>query len=363
MTLNWACPLPTAALPDRITLAHGEGARLTRQLLQNFILPRLATASAESTELADSADTTLSTRPLLQDAAELVTAGARLAFCTDAHTLTPLHFPGGDLGSLAIFGTVNDLAVAGAIPRWISLALILEEGFATEELGRLLDSAANTARTCGVRIVAGDTKVVPKGAADRIFMITSGIGELQPPVPPGPASIQEGDCLILSGDIGRHGVAVLAARSQLQSDLTSDCGSLVQAAAALRAAAGEQLRCMRDCTRGGVAAVLHEWAIETPLAFELDEASIPVSPAVRGAAELLGLDPLHLPNEGTLAAVVSHDVAAGALQSLRDLPDFSKAAIVGVVRRRSLSPVLVQRGAGRPRPLDEPAGAPLPRIC
>jgi hydrogenase expression/formation protein HypE len=357
MTFNWACPVPAAALPDRITLAHGEGARLTRQLLQNFILPRLTPVSAEPASRSASA------QPLLQDAAQLVSGDVRLAFCTDAHTLTPLHFPGGDLGSLAIYGTVNDLAVAGARPRWISLALILEEGFATEELGRLLDSAANTARNCGVRIVAGDTKVVPKGAADRIFMITSGIGELQPPVPPGPASIQEGDCLILSGDIGRHGVAVLTARGQLQSDLRSDCGSLVPAAAALRAAAGEQLRCMRDCTRGGVAAVLHEWAMETPLAFELDEAKIPVSPAVRGAAELLGLDPLHLPNEGTLAAVVSREVAAKALQSLRALPEFSQAEVVGLVRQRSLSPVLVQRGTGRPRPLDEPAGAPLPRIC
>ncbi|MFM7036232.1 MAG: hydrogenase expression/formation protein HypE [Planctomycetaceae bacterium] len=357
MTFNWACPVPAAAFPDRIALAHGEGARLSRQLLRNFILPRLDSTSAES--LGSDAHAP----PRLQDAAELVSGATPLAFCTDAHTLTPLQFSGGDLGSLAIFGTVNDLAVAGALPRWISLALILEEGFSTEELGRLLDSAAITARTCGVRIVTGDTKVVPRGAADRIFMITSGIGELQPPVPPGPASIQDGDCLILSGDIGRHGVAVLAARGQLQSDLKSDCGSLVPAAAALQATAGEQLRCMRDCTRGGVAAVLHEWATETPLAFELDEARIPVSPAVRGAAELLGLDPLHLPNEGTLAAVVSRDAAANALQALRDLSDFSRAAVVGVVRPRSLSPVLVQRGAGRPRPLDEPAGAPLPRIC
>lgn len=357
MIPNWACPVPAPALPDRIMLAHGEGARLTRQLLQNFILPRL-NGGAMATEASG-----VNPGALLQDAAELSTSGGRLAFCTDAHTLTPLHFPGGNLGSLAVYGTVNDLAVAGALPRWMSLALILEEGFALEELGRLLDSAALAARHCGVQIVAGDTKVVPTGAADGIFMITSGLGELLSPVPPGPGGIQEGDCLILSGDIGRHGVAVLTARGQLQSDLRSDCGNLTPAAAALRTAAGEQLRCMRDCTRGGVAAVLHEWALETPLAFELQESEIPVSSAVRGAAELLGLDPLHLPNEGTLAAVVSRDVAFAAVQSLRAVPEFANAAIVGVVRRRSLSPVLVQRGAGRPRPLDEPAGAPLPRIC
>jgi hydrogenase expression/formation protein HypE len=361
MTPNWTCPVPTSGLPDRITLAHGEGARLTRQLLQHFILPRLTGGG-----IADGhghAAAAPSPGPLLQDAAELSTASGRLAFCTDAHTLTPLHFPGGNLGSLAVFGTVNDLAVAGAVPRWMSLALILEEGLPLDELGQLLDSAALAARSCGVRIVAGDTKVVPVGAVDRIFMVTSGVGELLDPAPPGPGSVQEGDRLILSGDIGRHGVAVLTARGQLQSNVRSDCGNLTPAAVALRSVAGDQLRCMRDCTRGGVAAVLHEWAMETPLAFELDEAAIPVSPAVRGAAELLGLDSLHLPNEGTLAAVVSRNIGPAALQALRALPEFADAAIVGTVRPRRISPVLVQRGFGKPVPLDEPAGAPLPRIC
>lgn len=360
MTANWTCPIPAAGLPDRITLAHGEGARLTRQLLQHFILPRLDGSAAADRGLPAAVG---SAPPLLQDAAEISTASGKLAFCTDAHTLTPLHFPGGNLGSLAVFGTVNDLAVSGALPRWMSLALILEEGLPTEELGQLLDSAARAARQCGLRIVTGDTKVVPVGAADRIFMITSGVGELQSPPPPGPGCIEEGDSLILSGDIGRHGVAVLTARGQLQSNVLSDCGSLIPATAALMAAAGDKLRCMRDCTRGGVAAVLHEWAQETPFAFELDEARIPVSPAVRGAAELLGLDPLHLPNEGTLAAVVSQSAAATALQALRTLPESANAAIVGTVCRRRVSPVLIQRGFGRPRPLDEPAGAPLPRIC
>ncbi|MFM7056031.1 MAG: hydrogenase expression/formation protein HypE [Planctomycetota bacterium] len=360
MTANWTCPIPAASLPDRITLAHGEGARLTRQLLQHFILPRLNGIGEGSHRPHAVA---ASPAPLLQDAAEISTAGGMLAFCTDAHTITPLHFPGGNLGSLAVFGTVNDLAVAGAVPRWMSLALILEEGLPTAELGLLLDSAAAAARYCGVHIVAGDTKVVPVGAADRIFMITSGVGELHSPPPPGPASIQEGDCLILSGDIGRHGVAVLAARGQLQSDIRSDCGSLIPAATALRTAAGNELRCMRDCTRGGVAAVLHEWALETPLAFELDDARIPVSPAVRGAAELLGLDPLHLPNEGTLVAVVSALAAPAALQALRSLTASADATLVGNVCRRRVSPVLIQRGFGRPGPLDEPAGAPLPRIC
>jgi hydrogenase expression/formation protein HypE len=340
-------------MPDRVTLAHGEGARLSRQLLQNFILPRL-----RGRTLADHI-----TETSIRDAAELPSVAGRLAFCTDAHTITPLFFPGGDLGSLAVYGTVNDLAVAGAVPRWLSLSLILEEGFPLEELGRLLDSAGRTARECGVEIVTGDTKVLPRGNIDGVFMITSGIGEIEPPVPIGPAAIREGDSVLISGNIGRHGIAVLTARGQLQSEVQSDCGNLAPAAACLRTHLGEHLRCLRDCTRGGLAAVLHEWAGETVFAFELLESQIPVGSAVRGGCELLGLEALHLPNEGTFAAVIAADAAQEAITVLRQLPQHSDAAVIGRVTRRIISPVLVTRGLGRPWPLDDPAGTPLPRIC
>jgi hydrogenase expression/formation protein HypE len=351
MTSSWLCPVPAAHLPDRISLAHGEGARLSRQLLQEFILPLLSGGNPQD-----------NSPPPVCDAAMLSTAGP-IAFCTDAHTVTPLHFPGGDLGSLAVIGTVNDLAVAGAVPRWLSLSLIIEEGFPTAELGALLESAGRTARECGVTIVAGDTKVLPRGAVDGVLMVTSGIGEFKLSPPPGPREIREGDRVIISGDIGRHGVAVLTARGLLQSSVLSDCGSLVSSTADLRAQLNTHLRCLRDCTRGGLAAVLHEWAVETPLAFELTESQIPVGPAVRGACELLGLEPVHLPNEGTFAAVVAADAADAAIAVLQKFPQHANAAIIGTVTRRSLSPVLVARGPGRPRPLDDPAGAPLPRIC
>ena len=351
MKSAWLCPVPASILPDRISLGHGEGARLSRQLLQEFILPMLSGGGSPGNQPA-----------AICDAAVLRSAG-HLAFCTDAHTITPLHFPGGDLGSLAVIGTVNDLAVAGAVPRWLSLSLIIEEGFPLAELGPLLQSAGRTARECGVQIVAGDTKVVPRKAADRIFMVTSGIGEFEHSPPPGPGEIREGDRVIISGDIGRHGIAVLAARGQLQSSVQSDCGSLIPATTALRAQLSNQLRCLRDCTRGGLAAVLHEWATETPLAFELTDAQLPVGPAVRGACELLGLEPVHLPNEGTFAAVVAPAAADAAIEVLRQFPSHASAAVIGTVTSRNFSPVLVARGHGRPRPLDEPAGAPLPRIC
>ena len=359
-----ACPLEAGVDEERISLAHGEGARASRRLLTEFILPRLR--GARTSMLPSSSGGSESAPDVqIRDAAELITHHAQLAFCTDSHTITPLFFPGGDLGTLSVYGTVNDLAVAGAVPIWLSLSLILEEGLPLSVLGRILDSCATAAAECGVQIVTGDTKVVPRGAVDAIFLNTSGIGEFQSPPLPGPFVINPGDQILVSGDVGRHGTAVLSERNGLQwaADFGSDCGSVYPAVEALRRAVPGGIRCMRDATRGGVSAVLHEWAMECGQTLNIHESRVPICEAVRGACELFGIDPLYLANEGTFLAVVQADVAAAALAALRDCPQSRQAACIGEVQPRGISPVTVTRSYGRARPLDEPTGAPLPRIC
>ncbi len=350
-SLRWNrnCPIPIAADAQRISLAHGEGARLSRRLISEVILPRFAAATNRG----------------FADAATVTTIGCRLAICTDSHTVSPMFFPGGDLGSLAVYGTVNDLAVAGAYPRWLTLSLIIEEGLPIAVLEKILDSAAHAARECKVTIVAGDTKVVPRGAADGLFINTSGVGELMDPVPPGPKSIQVRDKVLVSGPIGRHGIAVMSARDNFAFNPAplSDSGSVIHAVSALRNSAGEHLRTMRDATRGGVSAVLHEWAMECGHTFALTDSSVPVTDEVRGACELLGLDPLHVANEGTIVAAVDSCVAEIAATALRHVPGCEQATIIGEVQSRGVSPVTIRRTFGSPQPLDEPSGAPLPRIC
>jgi len=343
------CPISVSGDAQRISLAHGEGARLSRRLIAETILPRLQRKGCQK----------------FADAAQVTMVGCRLAFCTDSHTVSPLFFPGGDLGALSIYGTVNDLAVAGAHPRWLTMSLILEEGLPLVILERLLDSAAAAADACGVAIVAGDTKVVPRGAADGVFINTSGVGELLDPVPPGPQSICVGDRVLVSGPIGRHGIAVLSAREgfAFEPAPVSDMGSLIPQVIALRDACELQVRTIRDATRGGVSSVLHEWAQECGRTFELTESQVPVTEDVRGACELLGLDPLYVANEGTLVAVVDAAIAEQALSALRNLAGCQQAAIIGVVREPSVCPVTVCRMFGTAQPLDEPSGAPLPRIC
>ncbi len=343
------CPIPIAEDAARITLAHGEGARLTRQLIERHIRPAF-----ESPELAE-----------LPDAAHLTAESRRLAVTTDSFVVSPLFFPGGDIGSLAVYGSVNDLAVSGAKPRWLTLSLILEEGLPLVLLDRVLESVAAAAKCCGVVVVAGDTKVVPKDAADSLFLTTTGVGELIEPVPPGPSLIQPGDALIVSGPIGRHGVAVLCAREEIEFDPppTTDSAPLADPIAALRRAIGPQIRAIRDATRGGVSAVLHEWAAACNLTMNLHERDIPVGSDIRGACELLGLDPLHVANEGTFVAVVAADAVEDALAALRSFPQTEGAAAIGQVVDRKIAPVTIQRTLGSERPLDEPAGALLPRIC
>jgi hydrogenase expression/formation protein HypE len=337
-----ACPVPDVGPAERITLAHGEGGRWMRRLIGETIRPLLGNAYLDA--MGDAASLPL---------AEL--SSGQIAMTTDSFVVAPLFFPGGDIGKLAVYGTVNDLAVAGARPRWLSLAMIIEEGLPLATLQRVLASIAAGANQTGVAIITGDTKVVPRGAADGLFLTTTGIGELILPAPPGPTALEVGDALLVSGPIGRHGMAVMCARENLgfEPPPTSDCAPLYESVAALRAAQ-VPVRAVRDATRGGVAAVLHEWAASCGLTLAIDEARVPVDDDVRGVCELLGLDPIHVANEGTMViAVPAADVEA-ALAALRAVPVSAAAALIGHVEKR---------GWGRKIPLDEPAGAPLPRIC
>lgn len=343
-----SCPVPPESDAPRITLAHGEGGRLSRKLLEQIILPVVYSGASIS----------------IQDAAHLSLSGKNIAFCTDSHTVTPIFFPGGDLGSLSVYGTINDLAVSGAVPRWLSLSLILEEGLPISVLRTILESAASAAGRCDVQIVTGDTKVVPRGAVDGIFINTAGIGEVLHPVPSGPETIVAGDHVVVSGPLGQHGMAVLLSRQSflLEPVPSSDSAPLIEAVAAIRRAAGSSIRAIRDATRGGVSAVLHEWATDCRLTFELDASRIPVSAPVRSACELLGLDPLHVANEGLLVAVMSPDVSETVVRELHQA-GCPEAAVTGTVVERDICPVTVRRIFGTAQPLDEPSGAPLPRIC
>lgn len=343
-----ACPLPIGGKTECITLAHGEGARLSRELLQHRILPRLGADAAAA----------------LDDAAVLPAMSGRLAFSTDSYVVSPLFFPGGDIGKLAVMGTANDLAVAGARPLWLSLALIIEEGFAYADLDRILSSIAEAAAQAHMRIATGDTKVVPRGAADGLFINTSGIGQIEGNPPPGPSSLQPGDQLVVSGPIGQHGMAVLTARESLDAcgSVVSDCALLLPATAALHGAS-VRVSAMRDATRGGLAAVLHEWAIACGHTLAIDESRIPVSQAVRGYCELLGLDPIFVANEGTMLIALPPGEVDRALNVLRHVGVAAHAQPIGSVTERGAAPVTVRRALGRAVPLDEPAGAFLPRIC
>jgi len=349
---NWQmhCPVPLDANADRITLAHGEGGRLMRRLIEERILPRIRGSENGS-------------RPT-DDAAVRPRVDGPLAITTDSFVVSPLFFPGGDIGRLAVFGTVNDLVVAGAEPLWLTLSLIIEEGLPVAVLDRVLDSVAAAAVEADVEVVTGDTKVVPRGTADGLFLNTSGIGRVVESALPGPTALRPGDELIISGPIGRHGIAILAARENL--GLTpppkTDCACLRDSVQTLRDAA-IRVRAMRDATRGGVTAVLHEWAAASSLTLTIEESRIPVTPDVRGASELLGLDPLHIANEGTMLIAVPAGTGDAAVAALRRCSTSKLAAVVGHVLEQRTAPVTIVRSLGRELPLDEPSGVLLPRIC
>lgn len=344
---QYSCPIPEAA-GERVTLAHGEGGRLTRKLIAEHLLPALGNQILSS----------------LGDAAALPNVVGPLAFTTDSFVVSPLFFPGGDIGTLAVYGTVNDLAVSGARPRWISLSLIIEEGLPFAALDRILQSIAMAAQVAQVEVVTGDTKVVPQGAVDKLFINTAGIGEIVAPAPPGPSSLEAGDELIVTGPLGRHGIAILASRENLgfEPPPHSDCAPLTPAVSILREAQ-YPIRAMRDATRGGVAAVLHEWAAQVPVTMQIDETLLPITAEVRGVCELLGLDPLHIANEGVMVIAVPTGWGQRAVSLLHTLEVAAQAAVIGQVIPQRIAPVVVRRALGKDQPLDEPSGSPLPRIC
>jgi hydrogenase expression/formation protein HypE len=345
--LTRACPLPATGGEEQILLAHGEGGKLMRRLIEERLLAPLANPVLDA----------------LGDSARLPAMSGELAITTDSFVVSPLFFPGGDIGSLAVFGTVNDLAIAGAEPVCLSLSLILEEGLPLETLGRVVKSIRAACESAGVFIATGDTKVVPRGAADKLFINTTGLGTFEHAPPPGPGSLQMGDEIVVTGPIGQHGIAVLAAREDLGFDPPpqSDCAPLYGAVAVLRRAA-IPLRTMRDATRGGVTAVLHEWARASQVTIVINEGHVPVSASVRAVCELLGLDPMYVANEGTMVVAVppgAGDRATGALLAA----GYRQAAVIGSVEPKRIVPVVMRGILGRDRPLDEPLGAPLPRIC
>jgi len=333
---------------EQILLGHGSGGKLTAQLIERTLLPALRNPILDQ----------------LDDQAVLPVAEGRLAFTTDSYVITPIFFPGGDIGELAVNGTVNDLAVGGARPLWLSLAFILEEGLALSELERVVASVGRAAERAGVTVVTGDTKVVGRGSGDKIFINTSGIGLVADGVTLGSAQVRAGDVILVSGTIGDHGMAILSARERLglEGDLASDTAPLHQlCAAALAAFPG--VHAMRDPTRGGVAATLVEIATRRKLGVEVDERAVPVKDVVRGACELLGLDPLLVANEGKLVVFVPEEGADRVLEAMRAHPLGRQSARIGRVVAEHPGFVRLVTPIGGERILDLPFGESLPRIC
>ncbi len=291
--------------------------------------------------------------------------GSRVAMTTDSFVVKPLRFPGGSIGELAVNGTVNDLAVSGARPLAMSVSLILEEGLDAGTLRAEVEALASAAREAEIEIVAGDTKVVERGAADGMYICTTGIGIVDQRASLAPDNLQTGDQILVSGPVGEHGTAIMLARNEfdLDAEIESDTCSLWPAVDALLEETGEELHCVRDATRGGVASVLNELARASRISIAVQEASVPVSPIVHAAAELLGIDPMYVANEGRLVACVAPQAAERALAALQGVPGCERAAVIGEVRREPPGMVLVETSFGGRRVMDELVGDPLPRIC
>jgi len=334
---------------DQVTMAHGAGGKATQTLIEGLLAP------AFDSEALDE----------LADAGTVDIAGTAVSLTTDTFVVKPIRFPGGSIGELAVNGTVNDLAMAGARPLAISVALVLEEGLAADELRAEVDAIARAAREAGVAVITGDTKVVERGHADAMYVCTSGIGERDERASLSPGALEPGDRVLVSGPIGAHGTAIMLARGELglDAEIESDTRSLWPAADALMEAVGPSLRCMRDATRGGVASVLNELARASTASVLVREADVPVAPDVAGAAELLGIDPMYVANEGVFVAVVAPDAADAALEALREAAGCEGAAEVGEVGAEPPGMVLVQTAFGGRRVMDLLAGDPLPRIC
>ncbi len=334
-----------------MTMAHGAGGKATQTLIEGLLVPELA---AEGRTLED-----------MGDAGIVTIDGLGLAMTTDSYVVRPIRFPGGSIGELAVNGTANDLAVAGARPAALSLSLILEEGLPAEDLRAEITAIASAAEAADVEIVTGDTKVVERGHADGMYISTAGIGKLDPRATLSPKALEPGDRILVSGTVGDHGSAIMLARDEfsLDAEITSDTRPLWPAVDALLEAAGPSLHCMRDATRGGVASVLNELARASGVAISVREGDVPVNPAVAGAAEMLGIDPMYVANEGKLVAFVASDGAEAALAALRAVPGCEDAAEIGEVKTEPPGMVLVETAFGGKRVMDQLVGDPLPRIC
>jgi hydrogenase expression/formation protein HypE len=375
---NLTCPVPLNDYPT-VQLAHGGGGRLMRDLIEGIFLTAFRLddsplpTNLRSVPGEGQGEGTLPSplsplpSPLIlppHDAAVLPAGGTRLAFTTDSFVVHPLFFPGGDIGRLAVYGTVNDLAMAGAKPAYLSAGFILEEGLPMDVLRRVVASMAEAARTAGVQIVTGDTKVVDRGKGDGLFINTAGVGWVSPGVEISPARVKPGDAILLSGDLGRHGMAIMSVREGLEFEgaLESDCAPLAGLVESMLATGGD-LHCLRDLTRGGLAAALNEIALDAGVGVEIDEAAIPVAEPVAAACELLGLDPLYVANEGRLVAFVPAASADRVLEAMRAHPAAAAACPIGVVTEAHAGLVELRGRFGGGRIVDLLSGEQMPRIC
>ena len=335
-------------MPEKILLAHGSGGRLTHDLVREIFLPHLSNPFLEP----------------LDDSARLMSPGGPMAFTTDSYVVKPIFFPGGDIGKLAVYGTINDLSMVGAIPSYLSLSLIIEEGFPVEDLKRIVSSIREASEQTGIRVVTGDTKVVERGAADQLFVNTAGIGWIREGIHLSGLNAKRGDRVLLSGFVGDHEVAVLSQREgfEFEGDLVSDCAPLNDLVGKMLQAC-PSIRCLRDPTRGGLATTLNEIALMSHAGIIVEEARIPVRESVRGICELLGLDPLYLANEGKLVAICPPAEADRLLEVMKNHSQGRDAEIIGWVTEENPGRVSLHTGIGGHRILDMLTGAQYPRIC
>jgi hydrogenase expression/formation protein HypE len=346
-TLTLSCPVPVTTR-DHVSLGHGSGGKLSAELMRDVFLPAFRNSTLER----------------MEDQAVFAVNNGRMAFTTDSFVVKPLFFPGGDIGSLAVHGTVNDLAMGGAKPLFLSTAFIIEEGFSMEKLRRIVDSLGRAAKDCGVQIVTGDTKVVDKGSGDGVFINTTGLGVVTEGVYLSAGEARPGDAVILSGSIGEHGIAILAEREGLEFDspVESDSAPLHKLVADMLETT-HAIRCLRDPTRGGVSSSLNEIAAQSQVGIMLDEPSILIREEVRGACEMLGLDPLYVANEGKLLAIVDAKVADELVAVMRRNPLGRDARRIGTVSGMDAGWVTMRTVLGTTRIVDMLAGDQLPRIC
>ena len=349
---NWNCPLPLRDYP-KIVLGHGGGGKLSNELIENLFLPAFSNETLE--KLGDAA--TIDLNGILQ-------GGSRLAYSTDSFVVNPLFFPGGNIGDLAINGTVNDVAMSGAKPLFLSAGFIIEEGFEMENLGKIVGSMSRAANIANVRVVTGDTKVVERGKGDGVYINTSGIGIIPEGVNIAPNLARAGDVVIVSGEIGLHGIAIMSVREGLEFDapIFSDCAPLHFLVAEMLEVTKE-IHVLRDATRGGAATVLNEIAKSSNVGIVLHENRFPVSRIVRSACEILGFDPLYVANEGKLVAILAREFADEMLEKMRQNEYGEKAEIIGEVVSEHAGMVVVKTGIGGTRVVDLQLGEQLPRIC